>query len=79
MSNLQDSRLNCSPEEVPAGAPSWVTADLINLTMRIWQPFYTHQLIPEDALEMIMGVDRLFEIMSREPGHEKVRRSGESE
>lgn len=79
MSNSQHSHRTKSNDLVPPGTPSWVTADLIESTIRVWQPFYSHQLIPEDALEMIMAVDRLFEVMSRESGHEEVRRSCESE
>lgn len=65
---------------VPAGAPPWVTAELIEQTLRVWQPFYAQQLIPDDALEIIMSADRLFEVVARgrrdEP--EKIRRTGTS-
>ena len=64
---------------VPAGAPSWVTGELIELTLRTWQPFYSHQLIEQDALEMIMGVDRLFEVMPRDTSNEKIRGTGKSQ
>jgi hypothetical protein len=49
---------------VPAGAPTWVTLELIEQTLRVWQPFYHDQLIPEDALEIIMGVGLLIEALS---------------
>lgn len=64
---------------VPAGAPSWVTAELIELTLKTWQPFYSHQLIESDALEMIAGVDRLFGVVSRGRSNEAVRGAGESQ
>ncbi len=65
--------------DVPAGTPSWVTKELIELTLKTWQPFYSHQLIEADALEMIMGVDQLFGVVSRDKNNEKIRRTGQSQ
>ena len=64
---------------VPAGAPSWVTAELIELTLKTWQPFYSHQLIEADALEMILGVDQLFGVMSRSRCDETIRSTGKGQ
>ena len=64
---------------VPAGAPSWVTEELIALTLKTWQPFYSRQLIETDALEMIMGVDQLFGVVSRDKSNETIRSTGESQ
>ncbi len=64
---------------VPAGSPSWVTEELIELTLKTWQPFYSHQLIETDALEMIVGVDQLFGVMSRGRCNEAIRGTGESQ
>ena len=61
---------------VPAGAPCWVTPELIAHTLRVWQPYYEIQLIPEDALEIMMGVGRLVEVLSRGDDDEAVRRPG---
>lgn len=49
---------------VPDGAPVWVTIELIEHTIRVWQPFYKNQLIPEDALEIIISVSCLIESLS---------------
>ena len=78
MSSPQHVPQNGSTARVPIGAPSWVTAELIEQTLKVWQPFYADQLIPEDALEMIMGVDQLFGVMSRDKSHEKIRSTGQS-
>ena len=59
---------------LPAGAPQWVTIELIEHTIRVWQPFYRDQLIPEDALEIIMGIGRMVEVLSSGGDHETVRR-----
>ena len=75
----QPSHHETRPTIVPAGAPSWVTEELIELTLKTWQPFYSRQLIETDALEMIMGVDQLFGVMSRDKSNEKIRSTGESQ
>ena len=46
---------------VPAGAPDWVTPELIEDTIQTWQPVYRHSLTPEDALEILISVAYLFE------------------
>lgn len=56
-----------------AGAPLWVTPELIQHTLQVWQPFYDHQLIPEDALEIIMNVGHVFEALSSGVEHEAIR------
>jgi hypothetical protein len=60
---------DCQPREdaqsiVPAGSPDWITPELIEATIRTWQPYYEAILTPEDAVTMIMGVGRLFEVLS---------------
>ncbi len=49
---------------VPAGTPDWITAELIEATIRTWQPYYQATLTPDDALIMILDVGRLFEALS---------------
>jgi hypothetical protein len=56
---------SAAPATLPAGAPNWVTEDLIELTLSTWQPWYKRQLTPEDALAIIMNVGRMFEVLSR--------------
>lgn len=46
---------------VPAGAPTWVTPELIQHTLRVWQPFYEHPLTAQDALGMILSIGRIVE------------------
>jgi hypothetical protein len=47
------------PKVVPSGAPKWVTIDLIQETLFVWQFYYREDLTPDDALEMVLGVSRL--------------------
>jgi len=49
---------------VPPGAPGWVTPELIDLTIRTWQPYYRTPLSPDDALTMILNVGRLYGVLS---------------
>lgn len=60
-----DQRLadSCRPS-VPQGTPLWITPELINLTIRTWQPYYRSPLSPEDAVTMILNVGRLYEVLS---------------
>ena len=51
--------------KVPPGAPAWVTPELIEHTLRVWQPYYDDHLIPEDALAMILNIGRIFEVLSQ--------------
>ena len=59
---LADSSL--SP--VPAGAPPWVTPELIAHTLRVWQPYYSEPLTADDALGMIINVAALWELLAQE-------------
>jgi hypothetical protein len=53
---------------VPAGSPDWITAELIEATIRTWQPYYKEVLTPEEAVTMIQAVGRLYDALaSRSP------------
>lgn len=64
---------------IPAGAPVWVTLELITLTIRVWQPYYTEVLTPEIALQMILGVGQLFHVLSSGSQHEAISGPGSGE
>lgn len=49
---------------VPAGTPDWITAELIEETIRVWQPFYVELVTPEEAVAMILSVGRLYGVLS---------------
>ena len=54
------------PCVVPAGAPSWVTSELLTQTIEVWQPYYAGPLSTEDALAMLMSVGQLIRVLSSE-------------
>ena len=49
---------------LPAGTPDWITAGLIEQTIRVWQPYYEAVLTPEEAITMIQSVGRLYQALS---------------
>jgi len=55
--------LNLADIIVPPGAPSWISAELIAETLRVWQPYYAETLTPIDALDMILNVSRLVDVI----------------
>lgn len=49
---------------IPAGTPDWITAELIEQTIRVWQPYYQAIVTPEEAVTMILNVGRLYQALS---------------
>ncbi len=64
---------------MPAGAPSWVTSELIEKTICVWQPYYADRLTAEDALAMILNVAGLCEVLAEGSNHETIRRTRTSQ
>jgi len=59
---------------LPDGAPIWITEELVEKTLEVWQPFYEKELIVADAIAMIMGVGQIYEFFAEGPRHEAIRR-----
>ncbi|MGV2340312.1 MAG UNVERIFIED_CONTAM: hypothetical protein LVR18_42100 [Planctomycetaceae bacterium] len=53
---------------IPSRAPfrhlDWITAELIQRTIEVWQPYYASVLTPEEAVTMIQAVGQLFQVLS---------------
>lgn len=49
---------------LPPGTPAWVTPQLVERTLRVWQPYYENPLTLNDALIMILAVGRLYEVVA---------------
>ena len=45
------------------GLPAWISSELIEDTIRVWQPYYEHRLTIDDAIQILIGVDRLLEVL----------------
>ena len=48
---------------VPPGAPKWITGDEIEDTLRVWQRYYRQLLTADDALEILINVHNLLDLM----------------
>ena len=48
---------------VPPGAPKWITPEQIEDTLRVWQPYYRQLLTALDALEIMVNVRNLLDLM----------------
>ena len=53
-----------APSGFPAGTPHWITPELIEATIRVWQPYYETVISPEEAITMIQSVGRLYQAFS---------------
>lgn len=56
---------------VPAGAPRWVTGELLADTMRVWGRYYK-DLTLDDALDIIVNTGRLYDTL-RNCSREEIR------
>ena len=44
--------------------PDWITPELIEETLRVWQPYYAEPLTVEDAAGMLTGAGRLLSVLT---------------
>lgn len=49
---------------VPAGAPAWVTPELLAHTLRVWQPHYRELLTEWEALDMLLNAAQLVRLLA---------------
>lgn len=45
------------------GAPAWITPELLADTLRTWQPYYDHPLTETEALEILLTVRQLADLL----------------
>lgn len=45
------------------GLPDWISPDLIEATIEVWQPSYSERLTAEDAIEILLGVGILLDAL----------------
>ena len=46
--------------------PDWVSDELLQKTMEIWQPYYQNELTREDAIAIINNVGGVIDCLRRE-------------
>ena len=66
-------------DEILFGAPGWVSSELIEQTIRVWQPIAGKPLNPTDALTILVNFAELFDavgLLEQGQGNEEVYRTG---
>ena len=56
----QHAAVSTASASVPPATPAWITGDLIETTIRVWQPFYNEPITTEVAVDMLIRVGKLF-------------------
>lgn len=69
-SNAKNQRPSALEAAVPVGSPAWITPELIRETIRVWQPYYSASVTPEDAVTILMCVGELLPVLAGGLGHE---------
>ncbi|MCP4191769.1 MAG: hypothetical protein GY768_14230 [Planctomycetaceae bacterium] len=70
---------NSSSTRQDSSLPSWLTTELVEKTLQVWQPHYSYRLTRDDAIAIIKSVGQLFEVLRQEPIDETVCCDSESE
>jgi hypothetical protein len=58
-----ESSIARSATSLPPGAPAWVTTELLASAIAVWQPYYSELLTDQEALDLVLGVGRLFDAL----------------
>ena len=53
------SQLTNKSGELPPGSPTWISRDLLDLTIQTWQKYSKSLLTDEDALEILLNTSAL--------------------
>lgn len=51
---------------LPPGTPNWVSVELVEQTLEVWQPRYETPLSTEDAVSILVGASRLLRAIGGE-------------
>ena len=57
------------------GAPAWITPEMLADTLVTWQPYYDEQLTETEALEILLAVGQLVDLLGVADG-KTVRSTG---
>jgi len=59
--------------------PDWITDELIADTISTWQPYYEATLTEQDAIEMLVNVGRLYDLLEADHVHSPSRNTNSRE
>jgi predicted hotdog family 3-hydroxylacyl-ACP dehydratase len=57
--------------------PAWISRDLVAETVAVWSPIYGQRLTEREAIEILLDVSRLFDVLGDSDG-EAIPGAGES-
>jgi hypothetical protein len=49
---------------IPPGLPEWITLELVEQTLRVWNPYYDSRLTVDDAVTILLNVGQLYRALS---------------
>ena len=56
---------DAAPVVLPSGTPGWITPELVELTQKVWQPYYDKPLTVEDSITILRNAGGLLEALAR--------------
>jgi len=54
-----------APVALPLDTPVWITPELVELTQKVWQPYYTDELSVQDAITILRNASNLLGALTR--------------
>mgnify|MGYP003109667982 CR=1 FL=1 len=60
-----EHRRGDAPVALPSGTPAWITRELIELTQKVWQPYYDTPLTLEDTITILRNAGGLLDALAR--------------
>jgi hypothetical protein len=58
-----DERPETAPVVPSSDIPRWITDELLTKTIRVWQPRYGKSISTDEAMQIILAVSRLGEVL----------------
>ena len=52
---------------VPPGTPAWISPELLADTAATWGRYYDRELTPDESLEILLAVGRMFDVLEQPP------------
>lgn len=60
-----EQQRDAAPVVLPSGTPAWITPHLVELTQKVWQPYYDEPLTVEDSITILRNAGGLLEALAR--------------
>ena len=62
-SSSNDGTIEVGTDDEDRAIPGWITNQMIEDTIRTFQPYYQDTLQHDDAVQMLLSVSRMFEVV----------------